>query len=461
MKSLKWNSLQKQILFSTSSNIAAFGGYRAGKSVAILFKIVQICRYQPGSKALIGRKHYKGLRADTLEILFNPTTGLLNGLGTYNKSEQIFHFYNGSIMFFKHFDDENSLKGPTTNIIFLEQAEEIKKSVFDVLKTRNSLWGNENEPTSEYNKYINKYGKSKDFIQKPGHYMFITANPYPCWLKDYFIDNKPDNWQVFDMPTTVNEGNLPVGYVEDQKTQMSDQEFTQYIMGSWQFAAGRIYNEFNTDIHIIEPITAEELVKQGGKIICAIDPGYQHYTGVVWVALMPNQDLVLFDELYEREKTTDEIARMINIKMVQHKVRPDVFLIDPAANTVSRTGGKSESSIFKEHKIPVQNADKEVYAGIMRMKALFKQGKIKISAICSNFVKELGLYSWDPKNPDHPVKANDDLMDPFRYIVNKAYRGKAQVQVDKYQGFTPEQKAVAGWIFAPEPVKSDNINYGL
>lgn len=459
-KTLNWNPKQLEIIKSTANNIAAFGGYRAGKSYAILFKIVQICRFMPGSKALIGRKHYKGLRADTFEVLFNPEGGLLVGLGTYNKSDQVFTFYNGSIIFFRHFDDENSLKGPTTNIIFLEQAEEIKKSAFDVLKTRNSLWGNEDEEHSEYQKYVKKYKNKTGVIQRPAHYMFVTANPYPCWLKDYFIDSTPENWEIFDMPTTVNEQNLPVGYVDEQKIQMSDQEFNQYIMGSWQFAQGRIYNEFNPDVHIIEPISAETLVKQGAKIICSIDPGYQHYTGVVWVALMPNQDLILYDEIYEREKTTDQIAEIINIKTAQHKARPDIFLIDYAANRTSSTSGKSEADIFKEHRIPVTNADKEVFGGIMRMKSLFKQGKIKVSAICSNFIKELGLYSWDPKRPDHPIKANDDLMDPFRYIVNKAYKGKPQALPDKYAGFTPAQKAVTSWIFTVPPPK-DNMEYGL
>jgi phage terminase large subunit len=412
----------------------------------------------PGSKCLVGRKEFKSLRADTFEILFNPKDGLLNGLGNYNRAEAIFYFYNGSIIFFKHFDDENALKGPTTNIIFIEQAEEVKKEVFDVLKTRNSLWGNEDNPDSEYNNYIKKFAGQKDIIQKPQHYFFITSNPYPCWLHEYFIQEPPKDWEIHNLPTTANVDNLPIGYIESKRQEMSDQEFNQYIMGSWQFAEGRIYNEFKPDEHIIKPIDITKYPQ--AKLVCAIDTGYQHYTGVLFTGIMPDGTVIIYDEIYEKQKTTDQIAKMINLKCAQHTRRPDIFLIDYAANKVSATSGKTESDIFRAHMIPVINADKEVYAGIMRTKSLFKAGKILISSICSNIIKELGLYSWDPKHPDQPIKANDDLLDPLRYIINKGFKGKASIGVDPLAGFTRLQKWFNSEVLAPEPEPKD-VFFGL
>lgn len=463
---LNFNSAQLEVIKDQSTNFFLSGGYRSGKSFVALYMITQIMRFQPNTKALIGRKHYKDLRGDTLEILLNPNNGMWIGLGEYNKSEQIFYFYNGSIAFFRHFDEANALKGPTTGIIFIEQAEEVKKDVWDVLKTRNSQWGNEDNPDSPYNEYVRRYKNVQDVIKRPKHYMFITSNPYPCWLYDTFIDDSSTDYKQgltykkYNLPTTVNVHNLPKGYLEEKQQEMSEQEYQQYVLGSWQFAEGRIYPEFNPDKHIVTPFEIAEM--DDVKLIASIDTGFQHYTGVLFTALKTDGTLLIYDEIYEKEKTTEEIAGMIHLKTYQHKVAPTIYMLDYAANRVSAVSGKSEGDIFREKKIPVVSADKEVHAGLMRAKGLLKNNKIQVSSVCKNFIKEIGLYVWDPKHPDKPLKKSDDLMDPFRYIVNKCFKHRG-VAIDDSIKMTSNQRLqgfLSDMIKNREPEKKD-VNYGL
>ena len=48
-----------------------------------------------------------------------------------------------------------------------------------------------------------------------------------------------------------------------------------------------------------------------------------------------------------------------------------------------------------------------------------QQGKLLFSPVCTDCIREFGLYCWDEKAPeDRPLKENDHAMDEVRYFVS-------------------------------------------
>jgi phage terminase large subunit len=70
------------------------------------------------------------------------------------------------------------------------------------------------------------------------------------------------------------------------------------------------------------------------------------------------------------------------------------------------------------HVIPANN---EVEDGITYMIDQMKKGTVKICAECTNLIKEIERYAWDPKKGlmgrDAPKKENDHAIDALRYAL--------------------------------------------
>ena len=64
-------------------------------------------------------------------------------------------------------------------------------------------------------------------------------------------------------------------------------------------------------------------------------------------------------------------------------------------------------------------ADNDVLAGIGTNASLLANGKIYVSARCSELIREVPGYSWDPKaqklGEDKPIKVDDHGVDAWRY----------------------------------------------
>jgi len=460
IREIKLTEKQIELIKDPSLQVLIEGGIGAGKSFGILYKIGAICEFYPKSTWLIGRRTLKELESDTYQICFR-TPGLWNGKGKMNYGKNIFDFTNGSRVFFTHFDDPASLKGPSVSGIYIEQAEGISEEVFDTLSGRLRQWGNVNEPGTEGWEYVQKYKNATNYGKIPKEYYILCANPAPCWIKDKFIDKNMPNWKVIHLKTEDNKFLNP-DFIENLRKTKSDAWIKRYLDGSWDALAGAIYPEFTMN-NVIDPIDANFFKDKNYKIICAIDPGFQHYTAVVWAALLPTGHIYVFDEVYEKEMLISDIIKKINEVNIYYgsnnmPIKP-MYIIDYAANAHSLTDGKSVADIFRAHGIMPQNADKAVLPGIMRIKELFKSNKIKISSNCKNLTKELFAYCWDEKNPDKPIKKFDDAVDCLRYIINKEYRpNKAIYEQPSYSPDIRAQKYISSifWESFKKPIDEDS-----
>jgi hypothetical protein len=165
-----------------------------------------------------------------------------------------------------------------------------------------------------------------------------TTNPGGAghhWVKKTFIDPAPAN-TTFDAQTiegktlvwpvgSRNEGQplfqrkfIPAtlfdnpylaedGMYEANLLSLPEHKRRQLLEGDWSVAEGAAFPEFNVSDHVIEPFD----IPDSWVRFRAADYGYSSYTGVVWVAISPSEQLIVYRELYVSKVTAADLAPMI------------------------------------------------------------------------------------------------------------------------------------------------------
>jgi hypothetical protein len=92
----------------------------------------------------------------------------------------------------------------------------------------------------------------------------------------------------------------------------------------------------------------------------------------------------------------------------------------PVEQVVVDPSAASFIACIRAHgKYRVQPAKNDVLSGIHRTADALRNGEIRISAACTDALREFSLYVWDEHaQRDQPVKENDHAMDDIRYFVS-------------------------------------------
>jgi hypothetical protein len=134
--------------------------------------------------------------------------------------------------------------------------------------------------------------------------------------------------------------------------------------------------------------------------------------------------VVVYDEIKVQGKSVKKVARAIIQKRARHRlILPEWTVIDPSAQNKNRVTGRSEQHEWTRHGIVTILGQNNVPAGINKCLERVEDGRLKVMAHCEQFIAEIGRYRWKPpaRNqletaPDRPVKKDDHLMDPWRYV---------------------------------------------
>lgn len=450
IRKINWHDKQKEIVRSlkTYNKFFIHGGIRSGKSWVVLYLIDLICRMTPGMTALVVRKSFESIKKDTHIVLSKNPGFLTPDKGQWKDGGKRFEYHNGSVIYFTHAEGAEHLLGMTCGLIFFEQVELIKQEDFQLIKDRLSQWGGESFGTKNYLEQYGAYIKAKKLLP-PKNYLFLTANPKACWVKEDFIDKQNEEFKTFHLTTYDNLHNLDSAYLSHNAS--ADYK-KRYYEGSWEFNSGLIYPEFD-DGNIVEPNFEIENQIDFSKLktYISIDPGYAYSKFAITLScVLPDGKLYIFDEVVRNGKKVeewekvgvDEIVKELKAKYAKYKFEPNQGLIDYAANT--KVGGsESITHQFTRQGIPVRNANKsKEIETIFGMKNMLKAKKLLVNSRCVQVIREFGLYRWEDvrgKPVDKPHDEDNDCLDTIRYVVNDfpnpAYsKGTYQDQFNKTWG---------------------------
>jgi PBSX family phage terminase large subunit len=337
---------------------------------------------------------------------------LIEGFARFNSHYYIgkreIHIYGKTVHVVGADDDraEAKIRGPTFRGIYFDEITIIPRSVWMMGISRCAM------------------GDAK---------IFGTTNPdSPLhWLKTDFLTNNPDvkSWQfrLDDNP------DLKQGEKDYLKRQYKGLWYQRFIEGLWVQAEGSIYDTFDTNLHVIDYGP-----KQPRECVIGVDYGTTNPCSFVSIAIntsaFPNmwiEDEYYYDsKIHQRQKTDAEYAADL-IRFIKDKPVKAIY-IDPSAASF-------KLELQKQGVQNLYDAENEVIDGIRFVSKLINEGTLKICRNCTNLLKEIQSYVWDPKSlktgVDKPLKEHDHALDAMRYglfthLYNKDLKRMSAIELD-------------------------------
>jgi phage terminase large subunit len=337
------------------------GGSRSGKTYGIIKLLIGLALKERLHISIcsVAFPHLRrGAMRDWAEIM--ETFGLYDP-GAHYKTDQSYHFPNGSMIEFFSVDDSLKVRGPGRDVLFLNEANLIDLDTFRQLKIRTRKC------------CFLDYNPADEF-----HWIYDEVLPDPdcAFIKTTYRDNPfLSQKQVHDI----------------ESFKEIDPNFWQvYGLGERGTSEATIYPRFS-------------LYNQRRDMDFAfgLDFGFNHPNALIKIA-KDELNLYLEEMLYESHLTTPDLIRkikpIVGSKFVYcDSARPEII-------AELRNAG-----------IVAYEANKNVKEGIDFMRS----HNIIIHQNSLNLQKEMRSYKWkqapDGRVLDEPIKAFDDAVDAARY----------------------------------------------
>lgn len=193
---------------SKAKSLLLSGGFRSGKTLVAIIKLIDQHLTVKKNRALVGRLTYPELRDTTQKQFFDilPPEWIYN----WKESEGCLTLHNKTEVLFRHLDtvSEEEIRGLELGVALLSQVEEIKESVVMAVKSRLNMQ------------------------HVPCRQLIMDCNPTLFWAyKDFKQNQDPDN-QLIEFSMLDNEKNLPADYIQDMMKRPESWK-RQFVYGIW------------------------------------------------------------------------------------------------------------------------------------------------------------------------------------------------------------------------------------
>jgi len=292
------------------------------------------------------------------------------------------------------------------------------------------------------------------YAKELGLYMRATTNPGGAghqWVKKMFIDPSPSRepfWatnietgdtitfpkghtkegeplfkrrfipaSLFDNPYLAEGGDyeaMLLSLPEHQKKQLLD--------GNWDVNEGAAFPEFNRSIHVIDPFK----IPQSWSRFRACDYGYGSHTGVLWIAVSPSDQLIVYRELYCSKVTATDLADMIlDAEQEDGTIRYGVL-----DSSLWHKRGDTGPSLAEQMNMkgcrwrPSDRSRGSRVAGKnelhrrLQVDEFTDEPRLVFMSTCINTISQLPALPLDKNNSeDVDTKSEDHLYDALRYGI--------------------------------------------
>jgi phage terminase large subunit len=284
----------------------------------------------------------------------------------FSYSDFIYTFPNGSYIELFGLEDEGKARGPGRDILFINEANLLKKILYDQLAMR-----------------------TKGAI-------FLDWNPadFVSWVYAIADDKKNKLIHSTYKNNLANLSAQQIGYIEGYKDLPDDFMWKVYGLGQRGAAKELIYTQWK----IVNDLPGK------GDVFYGLDFGYNHPAAFVKV------------EYYEGCNYVQELIYQSGLTLTELLAKIKTFDIGRGVIYADAAEPKSIEEIYRAG-INIHAANKDVWAGIVKVKSF----PLYVTAGSVNLQNELQSYKWkkdkEDKVIDEPVKANDDGCDALRYAI--------------------------------------------
>jgi hypothetical protein len=262
-------------------------------------------------------------------------------------------------------------------------------------------------------------------------YARATTNPGGpghAWVKKMFIDPaKPDeSFWATDIETgrilTYPKGHSKEGEPLFKRRFIPAIQRKQLLDGNWDVSEGAAFPEFNREIHVIEQ---EEIPKNWVKFR-ACDYGYGSFSAVLWFAVAPTEQLIVYRELYVSKVLAKDLANMV-IEAEENDGTIRMGILDSSCWHKRGDTGPSIAETMVLEGCRWKPSDRSAGSRIagkneihrrLQVDEFTEEPRLVITNNCTNLIAQLPVIPLDKNNPeDINTKSEDHLYDALRYGI--------------------------------------------
>lgn len=394
---IKLNTAFKKAKESNKRYRVLYGGAGSGKSHYIAQETILNMLSSGDYKYLCVRKTGKSIRNSVFRLLCDIISEYeLNGYFSINKTEMAITCKTGAILITSGLDDVEKLKSiANINRIWIEEASEVSETDLNQLDLRIR-------------------GQSKI-----GYQMTLTFNPISelHWLKKSFFDlGREDS---FVLKTTYKDNKfLDDGYIKTllELEKQDYQYYRIYALGEWGSLGNLIFSNWSKE-------DLSDIIPSFDNIYNGVDFGFsQDPTAFIRSYYdKKKKTIYIFDEFYEKEVFTDDLADYLLLQLKGDIVTCDSSEPRSIAD-LKRRGVKA---------IPAKKGPGSIEHGIKWVQS----NKIVVHDKCINTIKELSSYKWKEDKDGNvlpkPVDMNNHLIDALRYSYEGEMKQNKIRTIDK------------------------------
>jgi len=281
-------------------------------------------------------------------------------------------------------------------------------------------------------KYLWEEALGPSLTDKEGWTLFISTPKGYNYFYDIFIEEqKNKDFKSFHF-TSYNNPFLPAHEIDRWKETLTEDAFAQEYLADFRKFTGLVFKDFSRDLHCIDAID----LPGGDSYFRAMDFGAVNPTVCLFIRVDRDGTIYIYDEYYERERTTEDNAYAIRAK-------------HPTTNFSATWGdpsGKQERIDYAKYGLHITPANKQIIDQVtgklkevqeadwikhrinliaerLKINPITRKPRIFVSKYCLNTIREFESYRWEEKKDksinqtDRPVKADDHAIDGLGYFM--------------------------------------------
>ena len=223
--------------------------------------------------------------------------------------------------------------------------------------------------------------------------------------------------RLSDNPYLAEQGDY-----EAMLLSLPEQQRRQLLDGDWDIKEGAAFTEFDRNIHIVEPYR----IPNNWVKFRACDYGYGSKSGVLWFAVSPSEQLIVYRELYVGKVLAADLAdRIIELEAEDGGMRYGVLdssLWHKRGDTgpslaeqmIMRGCRWRPSDRSKGSRVSGKN---EIHRRL-QVDEFTEEPRLVFFNNCTNITSQLPALPIDKKNPeDIDTHSEDHLYDALRYGI--------------------------------------------
>jgi hypothetical protein len=403
-----------EAVFSNEYSFLVFGGAMGGgKSYVSVATLILLAKMYPNSIWCVIRESLPTMKKTVI-----PTFKKIcpkNFILSYNQSDQIVYFTNGSQIMFMAEDyandkDFDRFKGLEVNGFLLEQIEELQEDLLDIC--------------------IIRAGRHK-IANQPRPLILATVNPTMNWVKKkiyvpYLNNSLPKGW--FYMPSTIKDN--PSLYNDKEYIErfenLDPMTKRRYIDGDWNAfkIEGQILFCFDHKKHVVN---TKYTPSQHLDLWISFDFNVNPITCSI-AQRVSIRKLVIFDEIKLENSHTEELCNHIKAKYPHFR-----YVVTGDASGVKRStttsGGITDwyiiikSLALKDMQVKKRRANLPLNESVTLCNALLYHAEIEITYNCENIIADITYAVADEHGKPKKDSTTSGLhfWDTFRYLLDANY----------------------------------------